>query len=1423
MVSSVEPLISFTPDVPFPDLRQVAVTLKGDRFGFEGQVIEAGIQNLAGLGLVGDFVFSYTTGDTSAPAIVNLSPPDGADEIPLGSVVRFEFSEPVARFSVAGFTLAQGGNPVAGSMNTLPILGDRVFVFTPEVPLLPNRGYRATLQGPLADLAGNVMAAAQVSSNFQTIDTLAPVIDALTVVPGASQIAGAIVPVTAAVNDVDDLAFVEFYVDGRIVLSDAEAPFVAPVLLDPVFGAGVNVAAVAVDESDNRSAVSNLFIAINDNQAPTVTIVSPGAGSVVGIGRVVVLNIDASDDVGLTEISFTANDGVVASGVKAIDTQASVNTSFAFTVPDTLAAGSEIRLRAAAKDALDLTVQSVEVVLSVEDRQPPTVIIGSPANNSVFNPGDAVSVFVRADDISGVSALQLLSTGAVLFDETRAVEPAATPAAETFTFTIPPDALPTETVQLTARATDSAGNIGERAITLRIIDRLAPQVQLATVSGSTEIDPGQPAVLRVSATDEVGVTRIELTVTGIGTQSRDIAATVSAVEEFTFAVPVTATPGDIFAAQATVFDAAGNSTQSAPLTLTAADRTPPDVTVIAPAAGSEVRPGESFEVRVQASDAFGVSQVTFSASGAVTASEQAVIDPPAGVVEQVFNVAVPMGAASSAAIMIDATATDTAGNTGNAAAVTVSVADVVGPQVLQVVPADGEVDIDLTASVVLRFSEPIDPATVTAASLTLVNGAVEPLDFSFSAGDTIVTLAPADGALEPGTAYTVSVQTNVSDVAGNGLAAAFTSGFTTVAPDATPPRVLAINPADGATGVSIGTVVDVSFTEPLDPATVTGASVQLSAGGNPVTGALSLLAGDTLVRFTPAEVLPLDTLVTTALTDAITDVEGNALADANGDPLAAPLSFDFTTGVFAITSPVDASTVAENTQILLEARASTALGVSTVVFTVNGTALAPVAGPPFTALFTVPSAAAVQLLTIDAEARNAAGVVLAQAQVVANVGVGMTLAPRVLGVPLGASADLLLSVSTPLGEDLAVTMSAVDASVIEVPANVLLPAGELQLAIPVTGLSVPVDADGASTTVFADAAPGRAAAIVTVSEAVSGREIRVVAPPVGTRVPVPPSAGEIYMDANSAQPVSIPLLDAPAGTDTLVMLVSSDATIADVPVAVVIPAGAIDVNFTVLGGNAGTALLTLRAGNVVRSLTVIVDTPSAGTRVPAAAGPVGVHVLTPPSAGEIYMDAAGAQPVSIPFLDTPAGTEILVTLVSSDATIADVPATAVIPVGATDVNFTVLGGNAGTALLTLRAGNVVRSLTVIVDTPSAGARVPAVARPVGVDALALPSVGQVAVPVTDLKALSIELLANPATTAVTVTFSTADGAIADTLEAQATIPIGGQSVDFSVISGLAGETTLTLNFDGESRELTVQVGTSAPAVIAPPVGVEVQP
>lgn len=203
--------------------------------------------------------------------------------------------------------------------------------------------------------------------------------------------------------------------------------------------------------------------------------------------------------------------------------------------------------------------------------------------------------------------------------------------------------------------------------------------------------------------------------------------------------------------------------------------------------------------------------------------------------------------------------------------------DTTPPTVVSTSPSANTLGAPARAVVSATFSEPIDAASVTATTFFVQDGAGARVAGTIAvAGDTAI-FTPA-APLGDSAAYAATLTPGIRDRAGNGLPAAFTWHFSTAAtPDTTPPAVLSVSPANGATGVLVGAVVTATFTEALDPASV-GASafVVRPAGGAAVSGTVAL-DGATLT-FTPTSPLAHATTYQAAVAHGAHDAAGNALA-----------------------------------------------------------------------------------------------------------------------------------------------------------------------------------------------------------------------------------------------------------------------------------------------------------------------------------------------------------------------------------------------------------------------------------------------------------------------------------------------------------------------------------------------------------------
>ena len=159
--------------------------------------------------------------------------------------------------------------------------------------------------------------------------------------------------------------------------------------------------------------------------------------------------------------------------------------------------------------------------------------------------------------------------------------------------------------------------------------------------------------------------------------------------------------------------------------------------------------------------------------------------------------------------------------------------------------------------------------------------------------------------------------------------------FSTTATDTDPPTVSSVTPASGATGVPTASNVSVSFSEPIDPSTITGSTFELRQGASLVAASVSYDAGTRTATLDPTGPLANSTSYTATVKGGAAGVK-----DSAGNPLAADYSWTFTTAAAPPSGFTD-TTVADFS-------AGTPDAAVTVVETADGELiLTPTAGSEF--------------------------------------------------------------------------------------------------------------------------------------------------------------------------------------------------------------------------------------------------------------------------------------------------------------------------------------------------------------------------------------------------------------------------------------------------------------------------------------------
>ncbi len=275
----------------------------------------------------------------------------------------------------------------------------------------------------------------------------------------------------------------------------------------------------------------------------------------------------------------------------------------------------------------------------------------------------------------------------------------------------------------------------------------------------------------------------------------------------------------------------------------------------------------------------------------------------------------------------------------------------------------------------------------------------------------------------------------------------------------------------------------------------------------------------------------------------------------------------------------------------------------------------------------------------------------------------VSLLPSPLPIVVGATGSFTVTLNVAQLTNTDVAFVVDDPAIVQVPNIVTVPAGQISTTFTVSGLQV-------------------GSAVVTASIGTSTVQATVdVLPQPPTIVSLLPNPLEVQTGATGHLTLTI---TAAQPADTTVPLTNSAPTIIDVPVSVTVPAGQTTVDIPVTGLLEGNATVTASLNSSSATATVTVTAP-----------PPVVTALTP-ATQSLAKGVPGILRVfvsSAPLAPTP------VTVTSSAAGIAAVPAMVTIPAGDLFADFPVVTNGEGTAVITASLNGGSATAQVIV-TPA---------------------------------------------------------------------------------------------------------------------------
>lgn len=196
--------------------------------------------------------------------------------------------------------------------------------------------------------------------------------------------------------------------------------------------------------------------------------------------------------------------------------------------------------------------------------------------------------------------------------------------------------------------------------------------------------------------------------------------------------------------------------------------------------------------------------------------------------------------------------------------------------VVSVTPQNKATAVLVSFPVTATFNQELSTSMKSSVTFLLKKSATTVTGVLTIDGKTL-SFQPAS-SLEAGSLYTGSITIRPGSAMDDKSARNFIWSFTTdgAASDVTAPTVSSVVPANSSTGASTTTKVTVTFSEPMNPTTLSTSIFSLKQGSASVAGSVSF--SGTLATFTPSVALTGSTLYTATITTGAKDLSGNALA-----------------------------------------------------------------------------------------------------------------------------------------------------------------------------------------------------------------------------------------------------------------------------------------------------------------------------------------------------------------------------------------------------------------------------------------------------------------------------------------------------------------------------------------------------------------
>jgi len=637
-----------------------------------------------------------------------------------------------------------------------------------------------------------------------------------------------------------------------------------------------------------------------DTTPPNVLRTSPTNGATdVPVNTPFIVEFSERMDLGtLTQANFTVRDNTTSQNVGGLIQADASGRTVSFVPNQPFAVGRSFtvfldsNIKDAAGNSLGFRAFSFTTAFSI-DNERPLLVANSPINGSVNIPTNAIVVLQFNEPLNVINAsrgIQITSNGTPIpgslafSDANRRL---------TFTAALPFDQNTLFTVTTTAQLTDLAGNTLSNPgaftfLTGNAADTVRPNVVTVNpVNGATAVPTN--AVIRLQFSERVNPLTVNSSTFRVFTSQFGVPVT-GIINVAADGLSATFTPASPLASSTTYFVQAFSITdltvqdigfiQTSFTTSLGVDTEAPTVVAVSPPDGTSnvpvnahvvVRLSEPINPLSLSNTAVTLSQGGTPVAGNTVLSGETLIFTPTGplATSTLYNVNVSgfSDVAGNQVVPFSSSFTTSASAT----------ADTTGPFVTSVTPTNGTTGVPVNSSVVLTFSEAIDPTSVGNGNVRLFvqQTGAQVSGSTFIISGAMITITPTSPL--PASTRIVVQAFSVTDLVGNSNNF-FQSTFDTGAmADSTPPQVVMVTPVDGATEIGPNASVVLTFSESLNPNTINSNNFALFAGNNRLSTSLSRSADNRTVSFFTT--LPVPSVITVVVTQDVLDLSGNHLPD----------------------------------------------------------------------------------------------------------------------------------------------------------------------------------------------------------------------------------------------------------------------------------------------------------------------------------------------------------------------------------------------------------------------------------------------------------------------------------------------------------------------------------------------------------------